>query len=243
MDAPNPSPSRRSAVACQRWRITFGRDLEPPEASGGQGGREYAAWWEQAIAGSGLPIALTEAGKPRLGLGAALPAGITGRGELLDIWTTERLPAWRVRESLERCIPQGHRLVALDDVWLGAPPLVGRIAAADYQVTLRTSLDRAVMAAAAVRLLAADKLVRERSKGGGLKTYDLRPLLISIEIGGAPGAGDASVVARIRARIHPEIGSGRPEEVVAALAEEAGAPVETLETIRERLVMVDDLDS
>jgi hypothetical protein len=124
--------------------------------------------------------------------------------------------------------------------------LAGRVAAADYRVSLRGALDEGALAAAAARLLAADRIDRQRTKGGGVKSYDLRPLLISIatavEVGEADAAGDERVVVRVRTRIHPELGSGRPEDVVAALAEALGAPLEAIETIRERLVLSDDLE-
>ena len=58
---------------------------------------------------------------------------------------------------------------------------------------------------------------------------------------GAEDARDERVVVRLRTRIHPELGSGRPDEVIAALADDLGLPLEPLETIREGLVLGDDL--
>ena len=135
-------------------------------------------------------------------------------------------------------MPGGHALATLEDVWPGAPALAGRVAAADYRVTLGGSVDADALAAAAGRLLAAERLPRERAKGGGVKSYDLRPLLISIDT----AVEEERVVVRIRTRIHPELGSGRPEEVVAALADELGTALEAIETVRERLLLLDDLE-
>ncbi len=233
--APSPRPEPR-----QRWRLTFARaaatDSETPV------GREYIALWETALADSGLPVATTDAGRFRFALGAPLPARTEGRAELADLWLTARVPAWRVRGALDPVLPSGHDLVAVEDVWLGAPALAGRVAAADYAVTIGGSVDLGAITAAADRLLAADQLMRERAKGGGVKTYDLRPLLLSIETSDAARDRDEAVLVRVRTRIHPELGSGRPEEVIAALAEDLGVPLEPIETIRERLVLVDDLD-
>ena len=231
-DAAPPPP----AEARQRWRLTFSR------LAAGEGetpaGREYIALWEAALAESGLPVAISEAGRYRFALGAPLPARTVGRAELADLWLTERLPAWRVREGLERVLPGGHALAALDDVWPGAPALAGRVAAADYRVTLASSVDADAIAAAAGRLLAAERLPRERAKGGGVKTYDLRPLLISIDT----AVEEERVVVRIRSRIHPELGSGRPEEVIAALSDELGTALDAVETVRERLLLLDELE-
>lgn len=229
--------------ARQRWRITFAR-ADPADAEA-SGGREYVALWETALVESGLPLATTDAGRVRFSLAAPLPARTAGRAELADLWLTERVAAWRVRGALSGGLPPGHELTSLEDVWLGAPALAGRVAAADYLVMLRGRADANAIAAAANRLLAADRLVRERAKGGGVKTYDLRPLVITIDASGAtgPDAADGShVVVRIRTRIHPELGSGRPEEVIAALAEESGEPLDVAGTIREGLVLSDDLD-
>lgn len=241
------APARPDAR--QRWRLTFERVVDADGET--QGGRDYFALWESALAESALPVAVTDTRRLRFAIGAPLPLRTAGRAELADLWLTERLAAWRVREALERVLPAGHRLDVLEDVWLGAPALAGRVAAADYLVTLRGNVDAGTIASAAGRLLAADHLPRERAKGGGVKTYDLRPLLILVDVAAdaalaadaAPTAAGGAVVVRVRTRIHPELGSGRPEEVIAALADEAGVPLDAAETIRERLVLSDDLES
>ena len=83
-----------------------------------------------------------------------------------------------------------------------------------------------------------------------MKSYDLRPLLISIQIGGGGGGDSDSVkepaqqlLVRLRTRIHPELGSGRPEEVLAALSDELGVALQAAETVRERLVLADELEA
>jgi hypothetical protein len=241
--ASEPTPPAPSE-ARQRWRLTFAREVAVDSET--IAGRDYIEQWEAALLSSGLPVATTDAGRLRFTLGAPLPARTAGRAELADLWLTERVTAWRAREGLGPVLPPRHDLVGLEDVWLGAPPLVGRVAAADYAVTLGGGVDRAALDAAAGDLLAADRLIRERAKGGGVKTYDLRPLLVSIETDTIAHTdavvGDEMLVVRVRTRIHPELGSGRPEEVVAALAAALGSPLEPIATVRERLVLLEDLD-
>ena len=224
-EAPAPSPPPRSEPR-QRWRLTFARtaDADAEMAAG----REYFAQWESVLAESGLAVATTDAGRFRFALAAPLPARTAGRAELADLWLTERLAAWQVRAALEAVLPLGHELVGLEDVWLGAPALAGRVAAADYLVRLSGAVDARAISSAADRLLAADRLPRERTKGGAVKSYDLRPLIISITTAeeSAPDGDGGGVIVRVRTRIHPELGSGRPEEVVAALADELGVPLE-----------------
>jgi hypothetical protein len=167
---------------------------------------------------------------------------MAAEGELVDVVLTERLPVWRVREALASHLPAGWSLVGVHDVWLGGPALPGRVGGADHLVTLVSGSGEAVggaeLVGAAERLLAASSLPRERPKGDRMVHYDLRPLLIGITVVGV----GSPVVLRIRTRSHPELGSGRPEEVVAALGDLVGHPLEISSIVRERLLLVDELD-
>jgi hypothetical protein len=127
-------------------------------------------------------------------------------------------------------------------VWLAGPPLAGRVAAADYRVTLTTDAsaepdlsDRLTLAGST--LLGARRIERQRRKGDGVVTYDLRPLLIDVRV----VAGDPVTIVT-RTRLHPELGSGRPEEVVAALGDVIGRELPVASIVRERLVLLDDLE-
>ena len=118
----------------QRWRIVFGRDASVQDPSAGT-----AAAWEAALAPAGLPIArsLGKTPRPKLTIGAPLPVGTAGEAELADLVLTERLPVADVRARLSGHLPEGHRLVDLFDVWLGAPTLSAQVVAADYRMTVR----------------------------------------------------------------------------------------------------------
>lgn len=234
--APEPASSSSGEVVepRQRWRLVVGRSAEAPA----QAHREVTESWTSALTSTDLPLA-TGAGpgsRPRVSFGAPLPVGMAAEGELIDVVLVERWPAWRVREAIEGRTPQGWQLVDLHDVWLAGPPLPGRVAAADYRVTLDEAVDTTALARAAEHLLAASRLPRERSKGGGVVAYDLRPLLIDIAQAASPPA-----TIRIRTRFHPELGTGRPEEVVAALGEIAGVTLEPRSMVRERLIVAEDL--
>ena len=174
--------------------------------------------------------------RSRVAFAAPLPAGVAGERELADILLTELVPISRVRERIAACLPGGWRLVELFDVWLGAPSLAGQVAAADYRITL-ASADLTVLAAACVSLLEAASLPRERPKGGSLVAYDLRPLLADV------GVLDAGPPIRVRARTRfdPVRGTGRPEEVMAALGDRAGTAFDLVSIVRERLILSDEL--
>jgi radical SAM-linked protein len=221
--------------ARQRWRLVVARDADAPPASQ----REIADAWTSAIEAAGLPLARTEGDRPRprISFGAPLPVGMAAEGELIDVVLAERWPAWRVREALADRLPGEWRVVELVDVWLAGPPLAGRVAAADYRIEIAGPVDVTTLARAATELLDAERLPRERAKGDATVTYDLRPLLIAIEIEAGP-----PVIVRARTRFHPELGTGRPEEVLAAIGDRIGSTVAAVSICRERLLLIDDLD-
>ncbi len=219
----------------QRWRLVVARSADAPALAQ----REVGEAWTAALEGAGLPLVRADSStrtRPRISFGAPLPVGMAAEGELIDVVLVERWPIWRVREALTGRLPVGWRLVDLFDVWLAGPPLAGRVGAADYRITLASAPDPGGLQRAAEDLLATERLPRERAKGGGTVTYDLRPLLIDLAIEPGPPA-----LVRTRTRFHPELGTGRPEEVVAALRDMFGAPLEIDSIVRERLVLVDDL--
>ena len=218
----------------QRWRLVVARSASAPELAQ----REVTEGWAAAIADAGLPVAWTEGGRsrPRIAFGAPLPIGMAANAELIDVVVTERWPVWRLREALIDRLPDGWSLVDVQDVWLAGPPLAGRVAAADYRVELAGDVPVDRLRAAATELLAFPNLPRSRPRGDESVAYDLRPLLIDVAIEDGP-----PVTLLIRTRFHPELGTGRPEEVVAALCDRLGANLEASSIVRDRLVLAEDL--
>jgi hypothetical protein len=236
--APEPlveaSADEAPAPACQRWRLVLARGAGAPELAG----RELIEVWETALEASGLPL-FRPVGRVRgrIAFGAPIPATLEVERELADILLTEFVPTWQVREGLEEHLPDGWRLVDLHDVWLGSPALAGQVAAADYRIVV-TGAEGPALATAAAGLLTATELSRERLKGGSTVRYDLRPLLANVLVldAGPP------VALRARTRFHPVLGTGRPEEVVAALGEAVDTPLAVTSLVRERLILAEEQD-
>jgi hypothetical protein len=242
-EPPLPDEPPPPADPRQRWRLTFARDPVPAD----QVGRAVLDAWQETLRGSGLPLAGLDVGgggRARIAFAAPLPAAARGVAELADLWLLERRPSWAVREALADRLPVGHRWIAAEDVWLGAPALAGQVVAADWHIGIAgRRLDRVLIADAARRLIAARTLPRTRLKGATAKAYDLRPLLadIAIEHDAVWPISDGSIVVRLRTRIHPELGAGRPEEVIAALAEFADVEIDIGAISRLRLLLGDEL--
>ncbi|MBA2373148.1 MAG: DUF2344 domain-containing protein [Chloroflexi bacterium] len=236
-------PPDRTPEPRQRWRLVVGRTADAPRISS----REVVEAWEAAFVASDLPVAWDVGrARPRISFGAPLGPDVEAEGELIDIVLVERMPTWRVREALEGRLPEGWAIVDLFDVWLAGPPLAGRVAAADHRVVLSEEVgtpgvggpvDAVAIARAASTLLATRTLPRERPKGVGTVRYDLRPLLLDVAVADA----GPPVVIRARTRFHPELGTGRPEEVVAALGDMLGRVLVPARIVRERLLLGEDL--
>jgi radical SAM-linked protein len=237
--APTPEPalSVPATEPRQRWRLVAGRSADAPAETH----RDVSGAWTAAIEATGLPLARAggPGSRPRISFGAPLPVGMAAEGELIDVVLDERWPVWRVREAIEGRLPAGWRLADVYDVWLAGPPLAGRVAAADYRISLAGDVDATALARAADDLLAARSVPRERTKGGGTVAYDLRPLLLGIGV--SPASDGSPLVVRTRTRFHPELGTGRPEEVVAALGDRLGAAPMIDTIVRERLLLLEDL--
>jgi hypothetical protein len=234
---PESTPPTPPAEPRQRLRITVARD--PVDAD--RVGRVALDAWQVCLQDSGLPIAGLEApnGRARLAIAAPLPAMAGSVAELMDLWLLARLPTWQVREALASRLPEGYRWVGAEDVWLGEPPLPGQVAASDWRIELGggdgSPIDAEAVARAAAALLAAPTLPRTRLKAGAEKPYDLRRLILGLAVEPGP-----PVTLLLRTRIDPELGSGRPEEVLAALGEAVGAPLEAASITRIRLLLTGD---
>ncbi len=232
--APAPEPLPEVAtIPRQRWRLVLSRVA----GSTGLVGRDLSEAWDSALDETGLPIH-RPAGKTRsrIAFGAPALATIALERELADITLAAFCPAWTVRQELVGHLPAGWTLIDLHDVWLGAPALAGQVAAADYRIGLGP-VDAGAVARAAVTVLRSPSLPRQRTKGGATVAYDLRPLLLDVTVAdsGPP------VVIRARTRFDPVLGTGRPEEVVAALGDALGQPLEAGIVVREGLILADEL--
>ncbi len=243
----------------QRWRIVFARD-----APTDRGRSDDQAGWAAALLAAGVPVAVTGGTpRPRFAIAAPVPVGVPAEGELAELFLTERLTRADLWHRLDGRLPPGHRLVGLHDVWLGDRSLSAQLAAADYRLSVRGA-DPAELGRACDLLLAAGTLERSRAKGEGRSvTYDLRPLILALEAGAADrpapaewlgaaeprttsepragGGAESATTLRVRLRHGPEGPSGRPDEVVLALADALDRPLEVAAVVRERLLTTDDL--
>jgi len=188
-----------------RLRLTFTKD-EPLRYISNL---DVLRLWERAFRRAGVPIAYSGGfnPRPRMVIASALPLGITGREELMDVWLDALVTPEEFVRRVSAQLPTGVRLLAAQPVAKDAPSLPAQVRAAEYRVAVE-GVTKGAVEERVRQLLAATSLPRER-RG---KVYDLRPLVEELEV--VEEGGTVYVAMRLRA----EAGAtGRPDEVLRAL--------------------------
>lgn len=176
---------------------------------------DLARTWERVFRRAGLPVAYSQGfnPRPRFQIAAALPVGVTGHSELLDIWLTECLPPGEVLARLHSVLPPGLDALDAEEVELRSPSLQSRMRSAGYRAIVQTQEPVAAIRIRIQALLDAPTLQRQRHHKGRLQTYDLRPLVQAVTVEPRE-AGEQILTMRLQAS--PQ-GAGRPDQVLEAL--------------------------
>ncbi len=200
-----------SATPLQRLRLKFAKGETIRYISH----LDVARTWERVFRRAGLPVAYSQGfnPRPRFQIAAALPVGVTGRAELLDVWLTETLSPEPVLNRLQPVLPPGLSVSGIEDVELRGPSLQSQMRAADYRAVVSSPEPVEAIRARIQALLDAPTLPRQRHHKGKWQSYDLRPFIQTL---GAEPAEDAEHILTMRLQASPQ-GAGRPDEVLDAL--------------------------
>lgn len=176
---------------------------------------DLARTWERIFRRAALPIAYSQGfnPRPRFQIAAALPVGVTGRSEYLDVWLTERLAPEEVRVRSMPTLPPGLEVISVQEVDLRGPSLQSQMRAAEYRSVVQTQEPLEAVRTRVQALLDATTLLRQRHHKGKVQTYDLRSLIQSIIV--EPAQAE-QLVLLMRLQSSPE-GAGRPDQVLEAL--------------------------
>lgn len=176
---------------------------------------DLARTWERAFRRAQLPLAYSQGfnPRPRFQIAAALPVGVSGQAELLDVWLDEVLEPKKARDRLRDSLPAGLQVSAVEEVDLRQPSLQSQMRAADYLAIVASYEPADAIRARIEALLAAPTLLRQRHHKGRMRTYDLRPLVQSIDL---KDGREKEHVLEMRLQASPQ-GAGRPDEVLDTL--------------------------
>jgi radical SAM-linked protein len=191
--------------------------------------------WERTARRAGLSLSYTQGFHPgpRIQIASALPLGIAGTAEIVDLWLdSDPGEAADTQSRLQAGSPPGLIILRVEAVDEHGPALQTQVVSAEYCATL---LDPSYVPDLQQRLdnlLSAASLPRIRRD----KPYDLRPLVeeLTLTPGSSPEGGWGGVGHGIFMRLAARDGAtGRPEELLDAL----GIPLEATRIERTRLVL------
>lgn len=197
------------AAAVQRLRVTYRHGAALRFVSH----LDLLRALERALRRARLPLAYSQGFNPhpRITSAAPLPVGFSGAAEIVDILLATPVELADFGRRLGAQLPPGLEILAVVDVPRALPALNGLLQAAGYRAWLPGDVEPAALAGAVERLLQRERIERPR-RGRGKGSYDLRPLVLSLEVGKRDGQSvlDMWLAARAGA-------TGRPEEVLDAL--------------------------
>lgn len=193
-------------------RLRFRYSLGPAACNLGQ--RDLVAAWEQACKAAGLSLAYSEGKRPapQLSIAAPLPQGVTSDCELLDVVLALCVSPQDALVRIRPELPDGIDASSVDEVGVNAPSLQSQVRWAEYEVAVGT-IDLAVVQRSICRILDAKSLPTEYKREKKVRAYDLRVLIMAIEL--TPG-NDFEAAIRMRLRAEPDR-TARADQVIAEL--------------------------
>lgn len=191
--------------------------------------------FQRAFRRAGLPLAYSQGFNPHplLSFATALSVGYTSDCEYFDITLSEPIPTDEFVSRVNNILPAGVMIIDAVDAGDFKSSLTPLMRSADYSVKMRFERDvsKHELHEAAEALLGGDILVDKKTKGG-IKSVDIRPMLISLAVLEADGA---SANLDISGKLTAE--GGLPLELLfGALYEKLGVKAET-RVHRRRIVM------
>jgi radical SAM-linked protein len=195
----------------QRLRVRFGRGQELKFISH----LDLMRLWQRALHRAGVALAYSEGytPHPRISLAAPLALGVTSAAELMDVYCTKWVSPHVFNSVVGKELPPGIQILQVHTVALPLPSLQAQVRYAEYRVQVKTPEAAPAVAEAISGLLSLEHLPWQHQRDTGPRSYDLRPLIDDLSL---LGCQDGCCTIDMRLRCSSQ-GSGRPEQVIAAL--------------------------
>ncbi len=195
----------------QRLRIRFSRGEELKFISH----LDIMRLWQRALQRAGISLAYTEgfSPHPRISLAAPLAVGVTSQAELMDTFCRKWVSPHFFTTAVSQQLPPGIEILQVYSVAPTMPSLQSQVGYAEYEVKLETEKDKPDVESALASLLSAKQLPWHHQRDTGTRNYDLRALIDDLWLT-SWHSGYSCIGMRLRC---DSGGSGRPEQVAAAL--------------------------
>ena len=186
--------------------------------------------WQRSIRRAGLPLVYSQGfhPQPKIQLASALALGFSSQAEILDIWIDKGAP-WN-QEKLQASVPEGIKILDMQEVELHSPALQTQVESSEYEITLLDEISDSLLDEKLATLMDAESILRpKRVKKKNRRfttvppTYDLRPLILDMK-----RIAPQQIFMRLTAQ---EGATGRPDEIL----NEMGIPVEAARVERKAL--------
>jgi len=195
----------------QRIRIRFSRG----EALKFISHLDIMRLWQRALHRADIPLAYTEgfSPHPRISLAAPLAVGVTSEAELMDVFCSKWVSPHSFTAAVSQQLPSGIEISQVHMVAPTLPSLQSQVSHTEYEVETETDKDQAAIKAALASLLSLEELPWHHQRDTGTRNYDLRALIDDLWLVGWR-RGHCTIGMKLRC---DSSGSGRPEQVAAAL--------------------------
>lgn len=178
--------------------------------------------WERTFRRAQLPLKYSQGfhPQPKIQQANPLPLGFLSKNELLDFYLEGEFKTEDLFPLLTRVIPAGIAIHSIQEIDNSDPTLQKQTEASEYHVFLLDVFDPEELTQKIGELMDKNSVLRIR-RG---KSYDLRPLIISIIL-------ETNNPPFIKMVLSAKDGAtGRPDEVLSQL----GIPLEVTRIIREK---------
>ena len=171
--------------------------------------RDFSRAFERALVRVRLPMAYSSGFNPhpRISYAGAAPTGAASEAEYVEIGLAEIVDPGAVLQALGEALPAGLDVVEVVESPGGS--LADRLEASAWLIDLVSSYDQTAEAVAV--FLATDEVLVERMTKKGMREFDCRGAVVSLE---AEAAGTGS---RLRLLLRHGTPAVRPDDVIAGL--------------------------
>jgi len=193
----------------QRLRIRFSRGEEVRFISH----LDIMRLWQRALHRAGMPLAYSEgfSPHPRISLAAPLPIGVTSQAELMDVFVTKWVSPHFFTTAISQQLPPGIEILQVYPIAPTLPSLQSQVRYVEYVVEVET--EEKDIESKLTSLLSVKHLPWQHQRDTGPRSYDLRALIDDLWFINCHHPYCA-IGMRLRC---DSSGSGRPEQVTAAL--------------------------